>query len=630
MIKRRAVYALFAAGAAVSVACAVYGRDAKPDPWPQGWNPKQTQNWYSAYQGSRLIPEAWLQALEQPNSQTPFLDKAYVQSFGYLVDGAGAPIGFAEDVQDDSKFVDTHLRWKANQGAKEPWVGLTCSACHTNDIQEGDRVQRVDGGSTLADFQSFIEAFDLALAQTRDDPAKFDRFSAKVLGGAQSPDKAKLRGALDQLVKLRQKTAGLDKTPIRYGPARLDAVGYIYNKVEQVVNPDAPQAPAPDAPVSYPFLWNTSQQTQIQWDGVAKNTPIKIPPANQVVDVGAAGRNAAEVTGVFGDVIAPRTEGKAFITSIHMDNLIGMEQQLQALKAPKWPRDVYPIDQGLAAEGGQLYKVRCASCHFELARDDLKTRYRPADASGNKRIPIEKMSYFKPRPGEGLPADTDPWMACNAATDTAPVGMLSGRKSGIGSNPVFYGDSSLSDMLTYTVVQELLSKKGALAKAAIESAFGVHPGAQGRPPVVIHPLLGASPGAPEDPHMARLRRCMQAADNPATYKAFAYKARPLNGVWATGPFLHNGSVPTLYDLLLPPDQRPTRFGLGSHKLDARHVGFESAPGGENRFTFETRDAAGKPIPGNSNAGHDYGNASLTEHQRMAIVEYLKIIGEKTS
>ena len=103
-----------------------------------------------------------------------------------------------------------------------------------------------------------------------------------------------------------------------------------------------------------------------------------------------------------------------------------------------------------------------------------------------------------------------------------------------------------------------------------------------------------------------------------------YKARPLTGIWATGPFLHNGSVPNLYQLLLPPAQRAASFPVGTREFDPKHVGYsieETAPG--NTQVFSVVDARGAPIPGNSNAGHDYGNGRLTEAQRLALVEYMK-------
>jgi hypothetical protein len=105
----------------------------------------------------------------------------------------------------------------------------------------------------------------------------------------------------------------------------------------------------------------------------------------------------------------------------------------------------------------------------------------------------------------------------------------------------------------------------------------------------------------------------------------AYKGRPLNGIWATAPYLHNGSVPTLYDLLLPaspkPDDpkdmvyRPKTFIVGSRELDTKKVGFKSA--GYPGFLFDTS------VPGNSNAGHDYGNRKLSEQDRLDLVEFMK-------
>ena len=583
----------------------------------QGWTPKQAQPFYDADQGSRLIPQDWLSALEQPAGGGMFLNKRYIQSFHYLPGAGALPIGFAISADDDSGLVTTKLRWKANQGSREPWVGMTCAACHTNDIQVGARTMRVDGGSTLADFQSFFEAFDAALVATRDEPARFDRFARKVLGAsATAADKQRLHLALNRFIQDRQKLGALDRTGMRYGPARLDAVGYIYNKVEIIANPEAPSGPPPDAPVSYPFLWNVSQQTRIQWDGVGHNTPVH---GVQTFDVGALGRNLAEVTGVFGDVVIPADPHARYMTSLQVSHLVSIEQQLMTLKAPKWPRDAFPIDAALATEGKALYVAQCSGCHRMLARDDLKTRKGPEGGA------LETMSYLVPKAGEGK-ADTDIAMACNAVMDTAPTGRLNGRKTNYAGGPAVFGDTApMTVMLQSVVVNEMLAKAGAISLAAVNSFIGLQP-TLSEPPkrrALMAPMMvGAYPG--ED---LRRAKCLAAAAGPKR-QAFGYKARPLNGVWATGPFLHNGSVPTLYDLLLPVDRRPSSFALGSRVLDAKKVGFVTTPGGDNSFVFHVRDGQGGVIRGNSNEGHDFDNAKLTDHQRWALVEYMKVVGEQ--
>jgi len=115
----------------------------------------------------------------------------------------------------------------------------------------------------------------------------------------------------------------------------------------------------------------------------------------------------------------------------------------------------------------------------------------------------------------------------------------------------------------------------------------------------------------------------------------AYKARPLNGIWATPPYLHTGAVPNLYQLLLPAEQRVETFRLGNVDFDPRVVGFP-ADGQDEGYMFRVRDAAGQPIPGNSNLGHSGPRFTQTrdgdgawrdynEAERRALVEYLKTL-----
>ena len=138
-------------------------------------------------------------------------------------------------------------------------------------------------------------------------------------------------------------------------------------------------------------------------------------------------------------------------------------------------------------------------------------------------------------------------------------------------------------------------------------------------PMLLPP--GATPRYDDPEREARYRTCLAASADPEARKILAYKPRPLNGIWATAPYLHNGSVPTLFDLLLPENQRPQTFTTGGKDFDPVKVGFKSAAG-DGPFEFRVRDAAGKLIPGNENSGHDHG-ADLTDEQRLDLVEYLK-------
>ena len=103
-------------------------------------------------------------------------------------------------------------------------------------------------------------------------------------------------------------------------------------------------------------------------------------------------------------------------------------------------------------------------------------------------------------------------------------------------------------------------------------------------------------------------------------KTAGYAAVPLEGIWARAPYLHNGSVPSLVDLLEAAERRPARFFRGYDVYDRTKVGFvSSGPEAERRGTLY--DVA---QPGNSNAGHAYGT-DLAADDKRALVEYLKTL-----
>ena len=105
--------------------------------------------------------------------------------------------------------------------------------------------------------------------------------------------------------------------------------------------------------------------------------------------------------------------------------------------------------------------------------------------------------------------------------------------------------------------------------------------------------------------------------SPTVAQLTTYKARPLNGVAFTAPYLHNGSVQSIYELLLPAAQRLKQFYVGSKKYDVEKLGYRSIKGNTG-VLFDTT------LLGNSNAGHEYGT-DLTDHQRVAVIEYIKTL-----
>ena len=93
-----------------------------------------------------------------------------------------------------------------------------------------------------------------------------------------------------------------------------------------------------------------------------------------------------------------------------------------------------------------------------------------------------------------------------------------------------------------------------------------------------------------------------------------YWAPTLSGVWARSPYLHNGSVRTMYELLTAPAERPKAFYRGSQVFDEKEMGYTD----EGVYAFDTAGS------GNSNSGHDYGT-KLSDKEKRELIEYLKTL-----
>jgi hypothetical protein len=117
---------------------------------------------------------------------------------------------------------------------------------------------------------------------------------------------------------------------------------------------------------------------------------------------------------------------------------------------------------------------------------------------------------------------------------------------------------------------------------------------------------------------------------PNLFRAeLAYRAHTLEAIWSTPPYLHNGSVPNLYELLSPVEERSKEFYTGNLEYDPVRVGYlkDKFPSG---FLFRT------DLPGNSNAGHEFRDGprgkgvigpKLTPQERAELIEYLKTHGQ---
>jgi hypothetical protein len=513
----------------------------------QGWNDGIRTQFYHTPQGSHMMPADLFAALEQPNGGGRFGDPAFLSQFGFLApDGpstlnpSGYPIGLAVEAN-------------ANQ------VGLTCAACHTAEVEvNGERI-RVDGAPGSLDFDSFYQALALAVRQTSDSDALFERFADNF--GASEADREALRAQL-RTVSLRMTSDAVLRRPaLASGFGRVDALTQIINSLA-VSDQAVPTNMHPvAAPTSYPPLWLAPQLEFVQWAPIAAS-PIA--------------RNGGQVLGVFGRSDMQADAGDdAFSSSILLTELRDLETWLQALEPPEWDEArMGPIDLDLAASGAELFADHCAACH------NMKP-YRRTDPAenffGETFIEIGRIDISE------------------VGTDPAYIQSLVTRwvETNSTTAPLFGGEAVVPGAAFFgATVQANVRRAIAEAQLTPDEIFALNgfrftTGENGEP-------------VPYTPQL------------PLTY----LKASPLAGVWATGPYLHNGSVPTVYELLSPVEDRRDVFWTGGRALDLQLIGYisDDAPG---RFLFDTS------LPGNGNEGHLYPSEGLTHDERMAIIEYLK-------
>lgn len=556
----------------------------------QGWTAQQAEQFYYTPQGSQLIPYAWFLALEVEKGETLFRENDHMARLGYITasddrtnNPDGLPVGFVQDTgmepmltaSDDMSPPAAPLSTGAagSNGGATKWLGMTCAACHTGELRHGGKTFRIDGGPAMADHETFVTEMASALEATHRDDAKFGRFAQRVLGSSNDNAAAtKLRADLTAYTESFKQAVARNAAPHPYGFARLDAFGAIFNQVTEVALAIPGNHAPSDAPVSFPFLWGAPHLDWVQWNGSVDN-PLA--------------RNVGEVMGVYGNfTLDPVPPEKQFTSSVNILNLDRMEQQLAQLTAPKWPEaDFGKIDSTKAEEGKQLYAQTCVKCHF--VRDD----------SGN--FPMTPKNKF----GKQFVRTVMVPLAA-IGTDTMMVKRF-GRMTDPG------------------VLRPLLPANLKDApKVPAPLLLGIADGG------VIRRSLAALKPPPTQAQLLEMTGFRDPAIGPPN--PIAYKARPLDGAWATAPFLHAGSVPNLYQLLLPAKDRVKTFHVGSREFDPVDIGFSAQPS-QGSFEFRTHSADGTAIPGNSNAGHEGANYTqisgrdFTDAERRAIIEYMKTL-----
>lgn len=593
----------------------------------QNWTQAQRQWFHHASQGTQTIPISfeWFMALEQP-SMTPWKpsallsDQAYLANLGFISSSssqynqANLPIGLAVDY--GAKNLQTGKTYNA--------IGFTCAACHTGHMTYQGTSIRYDGGAAMVNLAALTKSLFFSMAETWMDDERFERFAKRILKvqdtqanrevlyaefsqtllalvkAAITPLKEEdIKNIVAEIKQLREKDkiekakffANVVKTARQTlkgldtgeGFGRLDALNRIGNTVFSF-DAHKPENLAPtNVPVNYPHIWTSSWFDWVQYDGSIMQPMV---------------RNAGEALGTSADLNV-LAGNDAYDSTVPVDTLFKIEDQLagkdpypakrfNGLAAPKWPENILgKIDQDKAAQGKKLYDTNCASCHMPAIDTPefwTETYWQHKNTAGERLLSMPMTAVDE------------------IGTDPAQANVLQTRRVntvGIDIETTIYdgecqpvklknqtNDTQESPLFAYAL--------GAVVQKTVEHWYGKQ---------------GITDQATQDKIDGYRLNCLRAGAG--------YKARPLNGIWATAPFLHNGSVPTLHDLLLPVAERPKLFYLGHLEFDPLKVGYLSSEA-KGLSKVDTSKA------GSLNTGHEYGT-TLDASQRQALLEYLKTL-----
>jgi hypothetical protein len=437
---------------------------------------------------------------------------------------------------------------------KGDWVGFACASCHTGQVNYHGHQIRIEGGAAHHDIELFQEELGKALAATAGDEGKRTRFVRRV-ASTTGTGPADLAASLACYLR----AVGEDNEFLRQARS---------GSTEQPTAGGFARLDAHERGVNL-FLAAPIREPK---NYVPETAPVSFPalwdtPYFDWVLYNAAirqplARNVIEALGVQAPIRHETILQDKVVHQVHMDNIASGQRALRDLKSPAWPEAILGlIDATKATRGKELYDQLCVACHQVIDRLTHMPRDRAAGGPDEIRIPTFDLQ--------------------NVGTDPRQAQTFERRKV---------------DLTKIKGLEEIASfKAGELVVGKIVDQW-----------------------IAESPENARRAQEVNVG-RPNEFRALlAYRARPLNGIWATAPYLHNGSVPSLHQLLLPPNQRAKVFYVGNWDFNPETVGFESDSPFAGDFRYDTS------LPGNSNAGHDHGT-NLSEADRRALIEYLKTL-----
>ncbi len=527
-----------------------------------GWTGVERAEYYHLAEGSELMPYALLANMVSVKTGKPFLEN--MERFGFVPDGGsasnphGLPIG----------VTTVHSRDVSHIGLE--MVGFNCAACHVGELTYRGKRLLIDGAPALIDLQGYQVEFRDSFEATLRDPVKIAKLVIAMDHDSGAGDTPPAGSAPSYASEPGAQSAG----DVAAAPTADKNFHSVSSRTADAADPNA-------------ALRGKTFAERFQRDlAFLKARLAYVKNGRLLLDGTEPGPGRIDAFGAARNLLFPKNAVRmqSPVSFPFIWDVPDTTQQRSGAESV-WihydgnTNSILERNIGQALGLGAVFDpktyestLRIANLHrLEVLTHKLQPPKWPADILG----PVDEA---KAKAGEAIFNAT-----CRDCHQNGLYALID-----VGTDP------------------------------QRANSFG-QPVAGGVPfPTAIKPILdGLKARAFSDDGISPAdQKTMDA--NPVIWRATGqYLARPLTGVWATAPYLHNGSVPTLWHLLHP-DQRPAKFIVGNREYDPAKVGYATSGAG---WTFDTSQ------PGNSNIGHagDRYGTNLTEDQKAALLEYLKTI-----
>lgn len=638
--------------------------------FPPGFDDDDKTLMWHMSEGSEVFPTMWLLNMRSAQSSEPNsmfmdnLDKKFGLIKDYLPSKSGYPIKWVgvtaawsdehpekQDIilEGNERFEDLPRVRKLPNGKQSiAMTGVNCTFCHTaavGHVDQNGKMQKavIEGAPAMIDARAFFrDMFASTLKTMANEQAAIEflgrlkipnheekaiKFSDefRTAMGLQPTFKSELIKMLETwiiigdkvtakknkevpyilyekrdviyeyMVKFLKLTYGFDKvppvlelrmryfanlgTPIPTLEETLSAYGRTdaFGRISNAVARDINPIQL-TAPVSMPYMYGIKYKSMFHYNA---NT-------NSVI-----ARNIGQSFGLGAILTNPGAKGvEKFESTSNLHNLITMEKILYKAKVPEY-QEIFPsakVDKNLAVKGCNVYLNKCMNCH---------------DAEAGRVGPQKALIQYKVIPDKVV--GTDPHYLKNQSTP-------------IGGKPFRKGLFDFTDG-----VKEWYFKKYDINDEEVKLWANQHL----RGTEIFRDTILGEKRFKDDPDM-----------NYVTIEpGRGFAAKNLAGIWATAPYLHNGSVPNIYELLLPSSKRTKMFIVGSTVLDMKNMGFQSSVKSHPNYReypettieelcqYDVSHCIDTTLRGNSNKGHEpsmYGG-ELKNEDKYALIEYLKVV-----